>query len=135
MKRNIQQSVFSKNLIRLRKEKGLSQSELAKLTGLTQRIIGYYETTASQSLIDNLTIIAKALDISVYDLIESKEKSGIQNEFKEFDTRTINKFRLILSLPKNDRHMLYSIAEALHLKNQQQGAGTNECNLVEKRGE
>jgi transcriptional regulator with XRE-family HTH domain len=56
---------FSKNLIRLRKERRLSQSELAKLTNISKRMITYYETKAVKPPIDKIESIAKALNVSI----------------------------------------------------------------------
>jgi transcriptional regulator with XRE-family HTH domain len=107
------QSNFSQNLIRLRKEKGLSQQKLADLTGLTQRKIVYYETKAVKPPIDSIEVIAKSLNVSINKLLGTNESTNIQKEFSNLDARTIRKIKLILSLPNEDRHMIYTLAELL----------------------
>lgn len=62
-----------KNLQRIRKEKGLSQSELAKKSNVSLRMIQKYEigekdiNKASALTVYNLSV---ALDVSVSDLLE-----------------------------------------------------------------
>lgn len=105
---------FSQNLIRLRKERGLSQQELAKISGLSQRMIFYYENRATNPPIDKVEAIAKALNVNITDLIETKESNKIQEKFSQLDIKTLKKLDLILSLSKHDRHILYLMAETFY---------------------
>lgn len=52
------------NITRARKQKGLTQVELAQKMGITQRVISYYEKEAKTISLDAISKIAKALDIS-----------------------------------------------------------------------
>ena len=113
MKNKKHKTIFSQNLIRLRKERGLSQQDLANLSGLTQRMIVYYENEAVKPPIDKIEIIAKVLKININDLLStSDEPLDIQNELSQIDARTLKKLKIILSLPKQQRHMIYSMAES-----------------------
>ncbi len=108
---------FSRNMIRLRKERKITQTELAELTGLSKRMIAYYETEAVKPPIDKVDIIAKALNVSINDLLGIQEEpSEIQKDLINIDSRTLKKFKIILSLPKHQRHIIYSMAESF-LKN------------------
>jgi len=105
-------SLFSRNLKKYRKERGLSQRELAELSGLTLRMISYYENEASKPPIDNITAIAKALNVRINDLIgKENDVTDIQDELSKIDARTLKKIKLILSLTKQERHIIYSMAE------------------------
>ncbi len=117
-------SSFSQNLARIRKEKGLSQKKLAESTSLTQRMISYYENEATKPPIDNIEAIAKALNIKLHDLIETNNQTSAdsKNDFSQIDSRTIRKIKLILSLPKEERHIIYSMAEAFIAKRKLQKA-------------
>ena len=53
---------FSRNMIRLRKERKITQTELAELTGLSKRMIAYYENEAVKPPIDKIETIAKVLN-------------------------------------------------------------------------
>lgn len=113
MKNKKNRSNFSKNLIKIRKEKGLTQIDLANLTGFSRRMIAYYETNAINPPIDKIEIIAKALSVNITSLIETKEATEIQNEFSEINTKTIKKIKQILSLSTEKRHLVYSYVDSL----------------------
>ena len=59
--------VFSENLKRLRKKRGLSQYDLADLTGISRRMIGHYENHAAKLTLTNIDKIANALKVKVID--------------------------------------------------------------------
>jgi transcriptional regulator with XRE-family HTH domain len=108
---------FSQNLIRLRKIQHISQKKLSELSGISQRMINYYEKHAINPPLDKIEAIAKALNVSVNDLIETKNfldsSNTMPQELLKLDTKTLEKIKIILSLPKQQRHIVYSIAEAL----------------------
>lgn len=108
--------LFSQNLIKLRKERGLSQEELAGRTGLSKRMIAYYETEAVKPPIDKIETIANVLNVGINDLLESKKPNKIQSEFIQIDGRTLKKLKRILSLSPEDRHLVYSFVDSLIIK-------------------
>jgi transcriptional regulator with XRE-family HTH domain len=114
-----QRLVFSQNLVKFRKERGFSQQDLAKLTGLTQRMITYYETEAVKPPVDKIEIIAKALNVSINKLLGISEPTNIQNELIQIDSRSLKKIRTILSLPKHQRHIIYSMADSFSKQNKE----------------
>ena len=62
-----------KNLQMIRKERGLSQSQLADASGISIRMIQYYEQGANDiNKAESLTVykLAKALNCEVADLLE-----------------------------------------------------------------
>ncbi|HPL18765.1 MAG TPA: helix-turn-helix transcriptional regulator [Spirochaetota bacterium] len=107
---------FSKNLIRLRKERKLSQADLAQLTGLSPRMIAYYETEAVKPPIDKIGLIAKALKVKIEELLDFNEPTAIQKEFVNIDGRTLKKLKKILSLSTDERHLVYSFVDSLLMK-------------------
>jgi len=111
--------IFSSNLIRLRKLRCLSQRELAKTTGLTQRIINYYEHNPKSIPVENLQILSTALNVNISDFFN--EKNG-KNPLDELDIRWIKKIKEIKKLPpsyRNEiiRHINYLIDKANKDKN------------------
>jgi len=64
---------FSKNLVLLRKNKGLTQSELASTVGLQTSTVGSYETGASLPSLASLVKIAEVLNVSINRLLTGKE--------------------------------------------------------------
>ncbi|MCD8012516.1 MAG: helix-turn-helix domain-containing protein [Lachnospiraceae bacterium] len=57
------------NIRRIRREKGWTQAQLANELGISQQMIGQYETIEQPQKIDTITKIASALDVSVSDII------------------------------------------------------------------
>jgi transcriptional regulator with XRE-family HTH domain len=55
--------IVARNLKRLRKERGLSQEELADLAGLNRNYIGMIERQENAATVDTLEALAKALEI------------------------------------------------------------------------
>jgi transcriptional regulator with XRE-family HTH domain len=110
---------FARNLRRLRKKRGLTQYDLADLTGISRRMIGHYETHAVEPPIDKLESIAAALKVRVSALFENG-KEAIESEVDplQFDTRSLKKLRDILTLPLNDRSDLYRMLNKMLRKNQ-----------------
>lgn len=110
-------TIFAKNLKRLRKKRGLSQYDLADLTGISRRMIGHFETKAVQPPLDKIELIAKALKVKMSELfINGEDNEEIDPSI--FDTRSLKKLRDILSLPPNDRSDLYRMLNKMLRKNQ-----------------
>ena len=55
--------IVARNLQRLRKERGLSQEELADLAGLNRNYIGMIERQENAATVDTLEALAKALEV------------------------------------------------------------------------
>ncbi len=116
MKNYSTRPTFSKNLIRFRKERKLTQGELAELAGLSKRMIAYYETKAVKPPVDKIGVIAKILHVSVDELLGLHEPTAIQNELINIDGRTIKKMKKILSLSTDQRHLVYTFVDSLLMK-------------------
>lgn len=119
MKNNI--STFSKNLRFYRKKKGLSQYDLADLTGLSQRMIAHYETVSNQPPLDKVELLANVLKIKTSELLDSRELKSSNSDnidIYDFDTKSLKKLKDILSLPPNDRASVYRLVNTLLRKNQ-----------------
>lgn len=66
---NALRQVVSKNVRARRKALGLSQELLAEATNLTQVHISHIETGAKSATLDTVEKIAKALNVSAYELL------------------------------------------------------------------
>lgn len=62
--------IFAKRMREVRIERGLSQEALAALAGLHRTYIGSVERGERNISIDNMSRIAKALDVSLGDLVQ-----------------------------------------------------------------
>jgi transcriptional regulator with XRE-family HTH domain len=106
---------FGKRLAELRKAKGITQTELAKKIGTTQRMIAYYEGPSDYVPADLLPRIAKVLKVTTDELL------GVKNPKDNFTTNNPNlwrKLRNIEKLPAKDQKAIIHYLEALLTKNQ-----------------
>jgi len=106
-------TTFRKNLTAIRKHKGLSQRDLAKLTGLNQRMIVYYEKETINPPIDKIELIAKALGVTPSDLLGTYENSSIDTVFNNIDTRTLKRLKQIISLTPQERNTIYALLDSI----------------------
>ena len=111
--------IFSQNLIRFRKQKGYSQADLAKVSGISNRMIGHYETSDTIPPLEKIEALAKALGVKPSQLLEyNSTSSQLDTDLSGIDTRSIKKLKDILSLPPEDRNDLYRILNKMIRKNQ-----------------
>ena len=66
-------SKFSENLIRLRKEKGLTQQGLAYFLDVSQQCISEWENDKIEPTLSNLVRIADCFEVSIDFLVGRKE--------------------------------------------------------------
>jgi transcriptional regulator with XRE-family HTH domain len=109
-------SSSSRTLRRLRKERGLSQYDLAELTGISQRMIHHCESYVSEPQLSKIALIAKALKVETPALLENHEIWDASDAGR-IDTRSLKKLRDILELPPADRSFLYRTLSNLARKN------------------
>jgi transcriptional regulator with XRE-family HTH domain len=78
---------FGENLVRCRKEAGLSQEELGACANLHQTAIGLLETGARVPRIDTLVKLAATLEIAPSDLLDGMAwRPGTTTEGRFIDT-------------------------------------------------
>ena len=104
---NIKQSDFNKRLAELREKKGLSQRDLAKITGISQRMLAHYEGTGDHLPIKNLIAIATALEVSLDQLFGFKPIKNVQTVQKK--TALHKKIELIDTLPNFHKKTLLNM--------------------------
>jgi transcriptional regulator with XRE-family HTH domain len=111
--------VFSRNLIAYRKQKGLSQYDLANATGISRSMISHYEREGILPPIDRLQAVADILDIPVSRLFEENAPGTNRSaDLSGVDPRSVKKLRDILSLSSEDRNDLYRILNKMLRKKQ-----------------
>ena len=106
----------SQRLTRLRREKGLAQKELAIRSGISPRMIAYYENEVSHPSLDKIEKIAAALGVSVNELlgtINNKELSDQSEFLSSVNTKTLKQFKKILELSPQDRSTIYRMVDSL----------------------
>ncbi len=98
-------SNFGKKLAEQRKQKGLSQKELAKMLNTSHSVIGKYERGEMTPSIEAAKKIAKLLETTVGYLLGETEEVNL---FK--DIKMLNRFIALNQLPaKEKEHALFAI--------------------------
>lgn len=69
---------IGKRIRQVRESRGISQSEMAFKIGLTQSNYGRLEKNDARLKVNHIIIIAKALDVSINNLITGAETTGIK---------------------------------------------------------
>jgi transcriptional regulator with XRE-family HTH domain len=100
----------------LRKQKNLSQSELADKVGISYAQIGRYETKGAQPPAETLKKIADALGVSpdylIYGTADEKAKTKLS------DADLINQFKAIENMDEEDKNVIKKLIDAFITKKQ-----------------
>lgn len=115
--KKMNKSPFGKRLVQIRKAKGLTQVELGKRIGVSQRIIHHYENKAEYPPTQKLIELAQALDMSVDDLLGIKN-NGSNEAFQDIKPTLAKKLRRASKLPPHDLKALSTFIDALIVKQQ-----------------
>ena len=67
-------AVLAENIRRLRRERNLSQEEFADICGLHRTYVGSVERGERNITLSSLELLAKALDVSVVDLLVPEDE-------------------------------------------------------------
>jgi transcriptional regulator with XRE-family HTH domain len=101
----------------LRAKKKLTQSDLAKLVGLTYIQVGRYETEKSNPSSDVLQKLAQALDTTSDFLMNgASDVTSAQLSDKEL----LNQFKAVEKLSQEDKHLIKTFIDAFLTKRQLQ---------------
>ena len=68
---------------RIRKSKGMSQSELSRKSGVAQSTLSYLERGHKHPQFDTLSAICKGLGVSVFELLSYGENQSSKKMFEE----------------------------------------------------
>jgi transcriptional regulator with XRE-family HTH domain len=105
---------FGKRLASLRKEMGLTQTELGEKVGVSCRVIAYYEGETHYPPAHLIEPLAKALKISTDELLGVKI---LQQQRDPQQAALWRRLKKIESLPKRDQKALLHYLDALVQKN------------------
>lgn len=102
---------FDKHLLQFRKARGLTQEQMAQLTGIHVNSIKVYEAGKSQPSLDAFKRIVKTLSVSADELLFDEDERQPANELRlAFDA--------VSSMAEEDRQAVLSILEGMILKHQ-----------------
>ena len=102
----------------LRTKKKLTQSDLAKMVGLTYIQIGRYETEKSNPSSDILQKLAQALDTTSDYLMNGASDELISAQLA--DKELLNQFKAVEKLSPEDKHLIKTFIDAFLTKRQVQ---------------
>lgn len=106
-------SVFGERLTALRKARGLTQVELARKIGSSQRAISRYETVADRAPAPVVAKLALALGVSTDELLGVR-KAPSAGLAEDAETRRLwKKFQRVLELPEKDRRAVIRLVNSL----------------------
>lgn len=102
---------FGSRLAAVRQGRGMTQAELGKAVGVSQRVIAYYETESQQPPGALLAALAQALTVSADELLGLKpvvEKRSPQRAC------LLKRLEKITDLPATDQRTVLKLLDALH---------------------
>jgi len=102
---------FAQRLLKLRKQKGLTQQALADLAELHVVQVRRYETEASQPSLEAIRKLAIALRVSADQLLFDEDERGPADELKL-------QFEAISQLPPEEQRVAREVIEGLIIKYQ-----------------
>ncbi len=94
---------FGVRLTQMRQSRGWSQTELGRASGISRRMIAYYERDNSQPPGAIVVKLAKALNVTTDELL------GVRSERKRMSpaqARLVNRLKRVEELPPSDRRAL-----------------------------
>jgi len=109
---------FAERLRELRKQKGLSQSELGERVEVHYTHIGRYERGVSRPAADTLKRLADALGVSGDYLLEGAVEEAARARFE--DRELLQQFQEIEKLPEEDKVVVKRFLDAFLTKKQLQ---------------
>jgi len=110
---------FGTRLANIRKDRGFSQRQLAELTGISARMIAYYEVQAKYPPTHLIVPLSKILHVTADELLGIENfKNSVDPEHKSL----WRKLQKIATLPKNDQKALMHYLNALVKKNKASSA-------------
>lgn len=77
---------IGERLLKLRKQKGLSQEEIANIIGVSRQTISKWETGESNPDFDKIVPLCDLYNISTDELIRGESKSNFENDNKKTET-------------------------------------------------
>jgi transcriptional regulator with XRE-family HTH domain len=104
------QEDFGKRLARLRRARGLSQAALGDQIGISKRMVVYYETETDRPPAHLLSALAKALAVSVDDLMGT---GHLPSEPVEVDVRVWRRFQRLQELPPDPKKTILKLLDSL----------------------
>jgi transcriptional regulator with XRE-family HTH domain len=101
---------FGPRLAALRQSRGLTQTELGKASGLSQRMVAYYELESAQPPGALLVGFARALQVSADELLGL---APVRETTSPKTARLLKRLRRIEELPAADQRAVLKLVDAM----------------------
>lgn len=111
---------FGQQLAEIRKRRGLTQAELGKAVGVSQRVIAYYERAEAQPPGAMLAELASALRVSMDELLGTKP---LADKTRPKTARLLKRLRRVEELPAADQRAVLKMVDALVQARRRNGRG------------
>jgi len=105
---------FGKRIVQLRKDKGMSQSDLAKKAGVSYAQIGRYETKGAQPPAEVLKKIADALNTTVDFLVSGSKDEKAKAALN--DAMLLQQFKEVERMNEADKSTIKRLIDAFITK-------------------
>ncbi len=107
---------FGKNLAKIRKEKGLTQDELVKISGVAISQIRRYETDKSTPSLDAIIKLVSVLGVSIDEMVFNKTTGVAQN--KIIDRELLEQFESVSGMSEDEKYVVKKMLEGIIVKHQ-----------------
>jgi transcriptional regulator with XRE-family HTH domain len=104
---------FAERLVHLRQVRGLTQADLSRATGISERMVAYYERHGARPPGAHLATLAKALRVSTDELLGLKPLKASVEEVRPRRTRLYRRLRMIEKLSRDDQRAVLKFIDAL----------------------
>jgi transcriptional regulator with XRE-family HTH domain len=101
---------IAQRLVRLRKERGLTQAQLAKRLGVSQPVVSDYERGGLRLHGELILKVAEILDVSANELLGLYTKAAPKKRGPQFQLE--KQMAAIASLPRKEQQQLLAVVEA-----------------------
>ena len=107
---------FGKNLAKLRKERGLTQEDLVRVSGVAISQIRRYETDKSTPSLAAITKLVEALEVSIDEMVFDRPMDIARNRIA--DRELLAQFEAVSGMDENERYIVKRVLEGMIVRNQ-----------------
>ena len=117
---------FGERLARHRRARGLSQRELAAKSGISNRMIAYYEAQSDSAPIHVIQKLAPVLDVSADELLGLGETPPPEAPASTVELHLWRRIRKLAQLPDRQRRAILQVLDSLLVEHEDHGPRRNE---------
>jgi transcriptional regulator with XRE-family HTH domain len=107
---------LGQNLAKFRKEKGLTQEDLVRLSGVAISQIRRYEKDRSSPSLDVITKLAKSLGVSIDEMVFDKATGVAASRI--VDRELLEQFETVSSMDEDEKYVVKKMLEGVIVKHQ-----------------